>query len=246
MKAMMEELVGSAPKFFAKNMVAASEQEIAKVEAAAGSILSDGHRTLLRYLGGTEPQQLSVFLCGRDLSVANILQCYKDFKPFPPELVLLSYVPEELVVLKHGKSVAEDPLLGGFGWVYNEFYSFEPDREQHLDDWILRWLINFRIAQPEFCVSWNGPKNVPDWSEPYKATVAVLTQMGFQAVATHPISTFLSRGLECAEIFSDGSAFMASDSADEIDRIMSVLNDYIYIDGFHFESAKDRMRAPRE
>lgn len=252
MKAMMDELVGSAPKFFAERMVGASEQEISKLEAAAGTALSDGHRTLLHYLGGTEPDELDVFLFGRDLSVEKLLKCYEKNGPPLPGMVYFSYVQEQLLVLKHQGTINDDPFLGGFGWEdgaesdSGKFYFLDPEEEQHLEDYILMWLNDFRIAQPEFCVSWNGPKDCPDWSQPYEDTFAVLTQMGFLAIASHPTSTFLSRGLECTELFSDGSATMASDDMNEIKRIMAVLDDHTYIEGLHLKPANRRVRAPRE
>ncbi len=248
MKAMMDELVGSAPKFFAQNMVGASEQDIARLEVAAGTVLSDGHRTLLRYLGGTSAEEceLSVFIAGRDLSIPTILQCYEEYGAPPAGYCYLSNVPEERVVLKHGKTPEDDPLLGALTWETEEFYFFDPAQEEHLEDWILKWVTNFRIAQPEFCVSWNGRMDTPDWSEPYKETMAVLTQMGFQAVASHPTSTFITRDLACAKIFSDGSATMAGDDLDEIKHIMAVLKDHTYIQGLHLKPATNRVRAPRE
>ena len=239
-----------APEFFGDRMRGASMEEIARLEDAAGTQLTESHREFLAAVGATPAQDLNPFLNDRDYCVETLLAAYAEFEDegdrLPPGIVFFSSseILGEYIFLRHTESLDMEPEIGDINFETGEFISREVGR---FESWLRWFAFVFRISQPEHQFELRPPwdETAGCWRGEADKCWRLLEGMGLRIIFS------LDNGTRCADsgalvaiIYSDGSGRLAGDNLWDLWRVQAVLKEHfqIMIKPVH---ESDRLRAPR-
>lgn len=223
-----------APQFLATRMKGATDADILRLEAAAGTRMSDGHREFLRQVGATPAGLLNPFLHDRDFCVDTLVAEYESWKKvgqtFPAGIVYFS--ASELtgsnIFLRHSNSLADDPEIGD---IADDFRTFVINDRRTLESYLRWFAFMFRLGQFDHAVEvgprWNPREN--RWEGNPKRMREMLAGMGFTTrFLIEDGSEDLDGDNLAATFYSNGSVLIAGDDYHELvrlgDKLMAELN----------------------
>lgn len=232
-------------------MRGASAGDIARLEDAAKTPLSDSHREFLTIIGSTPVQALNPFLNDCDYCIDTLVAAYaiheEAKEPLPSGIVYFSSsdIAGSNIFLRHGKTPASEPEIGDIRFETEEFIC---KRIGRFESW-LRWsAFEFQIGQKahEFDLK-------PPWDETTRRWLGepdrcwnLLEQMGFRLIFSLDNGTRCGdNGKVAAMIYSDGSGSLASDEIQHLWRLRDALKKHLTIT-IKPEPQGNRLHSPRE
>ena len=242
-----------APRFFAERMRGASDTDIAGLEAAAGTTLSESHREFLRVMGATPATVLNPFLTDRDFCVATLVADHAFMRAneecLPSHIALFSSsdLLGERIFLKHGASLADEPEVGDVSELALTAEFFPKDNAK-FESWLQSGAFWFRLSQAEHQLALSSPYD--DELQRFVGKREDVEPL-LVGIGLHPLfrggdnSVCLERGDVAAQLFADGSGRLAGDDAQELERIAAVLREQLPL-GFTPVNGTVRNRAARE
>ena len=249
-QALIDYLRTLAPAFFERRMKGASLEEVARLEDAAGTPLSNSHVEFLLAAGNTPARMLNPFLNDRDYCITNLLSVYASHREFGPPLpggvvyFSSSAILNETIMLRQTANLDVPPEVGDIRPETGQFVR----QETSFASWLESFAFAFRISQPEhqvaFAAEWDARNR--RWLGAPEDCWQILQGMGFREIFHFENGTRCAeRGDVAATLYDDGSGVLAGDDRDEIEEIRRVLAEELPV-RLRLTTASHRMHAARE
>jgi hypothetical protein len=216
-------LMNLAPGFFSDRIKPASEEDLARLEEAAGRSIVGYHREFLLTMGNTETGALDPFLNGRAFNVQELLRAYPDLHGYglrlAPEISVFS-APESFADFEFIRT-SGPPFEQTVGMLDFETGRFIPDAFAPLEDYVLKFAFTFRVAQLDHVRAFS-----PRVPKERTRCCATLARKGLVPVFRFANDTeCLEGGPWAAVVYHDGSGHVASDDRVALLDLCGVLED---------------------
>lgn len=222
-------LTSLAPRFFAEHMEGATEQEISRLETAAGTNLSYSHREFLRIAGNTPAQALNPFLNDRDYCITTLLNEYsylQEVKEKIPKGIVFfssSKILGENIFLRHGKTLQDEPDVGDIDFNNEKFICRDV---KPFDHWLSSSVFFFRIGQFKHKLRLQIKLASANSSLELQTCINTLVNMGCRRVfSLYSGTQCLDRGDLAVTIYADGSGKLASNNLWLLQEAQNKLNE---------------------